>query len=175
MRKASPLNQAWQLAYAKQAKSDWRIRTILIDSRKADKCQILHYLQMACEKLCKAHLIGAGALPEDARKSHRAAGKSLLSIVRQQLSGESFQHITGARKSLVIVKAQKIAREVELLSPAVDDAGRRPDNCEYPWQDASGTVMSPVDFNFPHLEFLDQQTGRTLLKILDQAISELPS
>ena len=51
-------DQDWARAYAKQALSD-------LDAREkfalagAPKCHRLHFLQMAAEKVCKAHLTSA--------------------------------------------------------------------------------------------------------------------
>ena len=45
----------WSRAYARQALSDLQARDVLANSL-ADRCHRLHFLQMAAEKTCKAHL-----------------------------------------------------------------------------------------------------------------------
>ncbi|MGP0063486.1 MAG: hypothetical protein ACLQGP_07810 [Isosphaeraceae bacterium] len=41
--------------------------------------------------------------------------------------------------------AHYLAREIEVLAPAVKRGGQRPDNCEYPWEDDAGTLHVPLD------------------------------
>lgn len=49
--------------------------------------QKLHFLQMACEKVCKAHLcLQPGADPKDYQSSHAYTAKNLGIIVKQQLA-----------------------------------------------------------------------------------------
>ncbi len=66
-----------------------------------------------------------------------------------------------------------LARQIELLSPAVDDGGRRPDNCEYPWAISSTAVSIPALHNFSRLSLLTDPVGRSLLKYVHAAIEEL--
>lgn len=69
-----------------------------------------------------------------------------------------------------------MAREIELLAPAVDDGGRRPDNCEYPWE-AGSQVVVPAQHRFHGLSVLKSPTGSEFLKLLrlatDQKIRDL--
>jgi hypothetical protein len=53
------------------------------------------------------------------------------------LTGKS-QHMRG-----MMPRIRQLAREIELLSPAVKRDGQREDNCEYPWE-AGGKVLSPL-------------------------------
>src|SRR4051812_46002265 len=71
----------WSRAYAVQALSDLQARDILIKG-EADECHQLHFLQMACEKLCKAHQCDHGTNPKDLQKSHAHIAKTLPIIVR---------------------------------------------------------------------------------------------
>ena len=52
----------WALAYAQQAKADFRAWELYEQHPEAvvAECHQLLFLQMACEKLCKAHLIQSG-------------------------------------------------------------------------------------------------------------------
>ena len=52
--------EAWRIAYAKQALADLHAREKLLEHSELPDCQQLHFLQMACEKLCKAYLCGQG-------------------------------------------------------------------------------------------------------------------
>jgi hypothetical protein len=60
-------DQNWARAYAKQALSDLDARDELA-IRGVQKCHRLHFLQMAAEKICKAHLASANG-HENVRKT----------------------------------------------------------------------------------------------------------
>jgi hypothetical protein len=67
-----------------------------------------------------------------------------------------------------------MAREIELLAPAVDDAGRQPANCEYPWVDAAGTrVYVPAEYAFKSIDLQREPALRLILKVLPMAIQSL--
>ena len=100
-------------------------------------CQSLHFLQMACEKLAKARLCMTGADPKTLQSSHAYVAKQLPTIVLDELASEKAK--PKVRRDIV-KHARRLAREIELLAPAVDAGGKRPDNCEYPWEDATGRV-----------------------------------
>jgi hypothetical protein len=69
------LQDQWRIAFAKQALADLLAREKLLYYREVPQCQQLHFLQMACEKLCKAYLCGHGADPQTLR-SHAYIQKS---------------------------------------------------------------------------------------------------
>ncbi len=54
--------------------------------------------------------------------------------------------------------------------------GRRPDNCEYPWE-AGHRLIAPVDFQFPGLSLLKTPSGSEPLKLVrfatDRKVREL--
>lgn len=160
----------WQQAYARQAQADlaaWKELQIRDDVRL---CHQLQFLQMCCEKLVKAHLCSAGADPTALQSSHAYIAKNLPVIARQQLN----QLTKGAlaRNDYRLVAIKHLSREIELLSPAVDDGGRRPDNCEYPWEQ-DRVIQTPADHSFPNLKMLTDPMGRTLLKLIERAITDL--
>ncbi len=66
-----------------------------------------------------------------------------------------------------------LSREIELLSPAVDNDGKRLDNCEYPWEVGRDEVRVPAEHGFPNLGLLTAPAGRTFLKIVKEAIARL--
>jgi hypothetical protein len=62
----SPTSDDWGAAYAKQALADFDGWNELQANPAIASCQKLHFLQMACEQLCKAHLCKQpGADPKD--------------------------------------------------------------------------------------------------------------
>ncbi len=162
----------WLGGYARQADADFRAWELYQRHPEAvaSECHKLLFLQMACEKLCKAYLISTKAHPQTLQTSHGFIEKVLPVIVRQQI-GELLRNPTAMRPFTQRVKY--LAREIELLSPSVDRDRRRPDNCEYPWDDVNGTLRSPLDWSFHPSELLLEPSGRTFLKLLRKAIDEI--
>ncbi|MDB5310976.1 MAG: hypothetical protein JWO38_5178 [Gemmataceae bacterium] len=171
-----PTSDEWARAFAKQARADfdaWNLLQSPLDIPEGAsplfRCQKLHFLQMAFEKLAKAHLLKAGSKISDLRQSHAYVAKHIPVIVRQQmiLSGEK-ERVANALRD----HCKRIAREVELLSPSVADGGKREDNCEYPWADGEGLYI-PVEWAFPNLNLLTEPAARNILKRIRDAIERL--
>lgn len=158
----------WVRAYAKQAEADLRLYHACRDV--SDPCQRLMLLQMACEKACKAHLIDNGAAPHAVKASHAFVAGPLPVIIRAEarLTGRSY----GATLWITDF-AMRLGREIELLNPSVLRDGRRPDNCEYPWEDAAGAVVSPLDFPFTAEKLVETAPGRDVLALLASALARL--
>jgi hypothetical protein len=162
----------WGRAYAKQARADFEAWNKLQGEMTVPSCQKLHFLQMACEKLCKAHLCKQpGADPKLYQSSHTYIAKNLGIIIRQQLSLTAKPPRNGP---YLLAHCNHLAREIELLHPAVEDDGRCPDNCEYPWEQGSKLYV-PAEWSFPALNLVEAQCGPTLLKLVLDAIRRLAS
>ena len=69
--------------------------------------------------------------------------------------------------------ARLISDAIEVLAPAVDRDGAGPDNCEYPWEDAAGTLRVPLDWTFKPSGLLLAKAARTFLKLVSDAIEAL--
>jgi hypothetical protein len=170
-----PTQDEWACAFAKQAAADfdaWNALQFYKPSQgipPLPRCQKLLFLQMACEKVAKAHLLKTGSKLENLEASHAYTAKHLPMIVRTQMiiNGEN-QRV--AKK--VHDQCKRIAREIELLSPSVKDGGRREDNCEYPWV-SGGVLRVPADWPFSNLNFLMEAGGRNILKRIREAIARL--
>lgn len=159
----------WAQAYARQARADFDAWGALAEHKELAPSQRLHFFQMACEKLCKAHLCKSGAEPSTLTGSHAYIAGTLPVIVRQHLT-----RLTGKKGRAGLLRhAKHLSREIELLAPAVDDGGRRPDNCEYPWEDHAGQLHVPAEHSFPALRLLTAPAGRTFLKTVRAAIAAL--
>jgi hypothetical protein len=156
-------------AFARQADADLKAWELLVGTRVAE-CQRLQFLQMACEKLCKAFLLSGGSSPELLRTSHAYIAKPLPLVIRQQI-GRLRQSTASKRRVLRAV--HHLAEEIEVLSPSVDRNGRRRDNCEYPWEDHGTVIHSPLDWAFYASRLLTAPAGRTFLKLLRMAIDRL--
>jgi hypothetical protein len=165
----------WALAHARQADADFKAWELYEQHPEAvaAECHKLLFLQMACEKLCKAHLIQGGTPPEALQGSHGYIANPLPIIIRQQII-HLRQKLKGMQGVLTLVR--HLAEEIEVLNPAVNRDGRRPENCEYPWE-AGDRVVSPLDWGFHPLRLCTAPAGRIFIKLLrgsiDRIIDEL--
>ncbi len=165
---------AWSRAYALRAKTDLSARDALLSVADLPACQQLHFLQMACEKVSKAHKCWGGTDPKEVQSSHAYAAKAIPLIAKQLFSRRSLQIDIPQAKAMEAIR--RLSREVELLSPSVDDGGRRPENCEYPREDGGGDLHIPAEHEFTELSRIDlHRAGLTFLKVLVTAVEELAS
>ncbi len=162
-------NQVWARAYARQARSDLAAREVLLTDGSLPRCHELHYLQMACEKLCKAYLCNGGAAAADLQSSHAYIAKTLPSIAQELLARSARQKV-GRRWEVRAIAA--LARRIELLAPSVRGGGAVPANVEYPWSGPDGDICIPAHHNFG-LDMLHERAGQTLLKLLFKAAADL--
>ncbi|MCI0459531.1 MAG: hypothetical protein L0Z62_21490 [Gemmataceae bacterium] len=160
----------WSKAYARQADADLRAFEALQDVPGVSECHKLQFLQMACEKLAKAHLCGEGTDPANLQSSHAYIAKTLPIILKQYAT---YIKYTGKKAREVLRHAKRICGEIEILAPAVRRGGGRPDNCEYPWCDAGGAVHIPAEWKFVPSQLLLLPSGRTFLKLLRGALDRL--
>jgi hypothetical protein len=159
----------WVQAFARQAASDLDAREVLVADSSLPPCHALHFLQMACEKLCKASMISAGSDPLEIQRSHAFIAKHLPTIVRLYMSREAGSL---PRDNWIVDAIRPLARKIELLNPAVRDGGRSPQNCEYPWVLPNGSITAPADHRF-EFSILFEKAGVALLKIVRQAAIDL--
>jgi hypothetical protein len=150
-------DQDWATAYAKQALSDLDAREKLALAG-AHKCHRLHFLQMAAEKVCKAHLTSANG-HENVRKTHAYIEKNLPIIARLFCSTANDDNVMAQWETREI---KRIAGEIQVLAPACDGEGSRPDNSEYPWQDGHGDVRTPSEYKFPNID----DESRTIIRLI---------
>jgi len=159
----------WTQAFARQAASDLAARHVLAAEGTLPSCHALHFLQMGCEKLCKASMISAGRDPIEVQRSHASIAKHLPTIVRVYMSREAGRL---PRDNWMVDAIRPLARKIELLSPAVRGGGRSPENCEYPWVAPDGSITAPADHPF-EFSILFEKAGVALLKIIHQAAIDL--
>jgi hypothetical protein len=160
----------WRIGYAKQAQADLGAREWLLAKSDLPECQQLHFLQMACEKICKAYLCGLGVSPADLQSSHAYIARQLPIIARQQFATQP----GGLHKdrTWMIAAIRVLARKIELLAPAVDAGGASPSNCEYPWIGPDANLKVPSEYNF-QMELIHAKAGRHLIKVLYTAVDDL--
>ena len=160
----------WVIGYARQAKADFESYQRLQHEAGIPRCHKLQFLQMACEKLVKAHLIKGGAEPQALQSSHAYITATLPRVIRDELLR------SGARLQNVAWNLQHAAPSRggnRCPCPGRRRGGVRQDNCEYPWADAAGTVRVPVDWPFKASELLLVKAAPTFLKSVFQAIMRL--
>lgn len=167
----------WSKAYARQADADFNAYQFLeslpidcLNGRPMPACHKLQFLHMALEKLVKAHLCDRGTSPASLQTSHAWISKNLPIVIRGEAGAVNFR---GAAAKNVINRARHLAQEIDLLAPSVTKAGQRPDNCEYPWEDANGRLHIPLSWTFPSSELISQKEGRSILKLIRSAIDRL--
>lgn len=137
----------WARAYALQAISDLVARDALVKAG-VEKCHRLHFLQMAAEKTCKAHLIAASGT-EAVRKTHACVAKvlpTIASIFYAKLNDDS------KIRDWQLKQIKHFAREIEVIAPACDAGDERKDNSEYPWLDGQGRVQTPCQYSFSNID-----------------------
>ena len=159
----------WAQAFARQAASDLDAWEALVAVRSRSACHSLHFLQMACEKLCKASMIFSGSDPVAVQRSHAYVAKHLPNIVKVFMSRQAGRP---QRDNWIVDAIRPLARKIELLPPSVRDGGRSPQNCEHPWLAQGGSVTAPADHKFD-FSLLFDRAGVALLKIIRQAAIEL--
>ena len=161
----------WAVGYARQADADFKtfeaIQTLAVP---VPECHKLQFLQMACEKLVKARRCGEGIDPATLQASHAVVAKYLPTVLREYME---FLNFTGGKAREALNRARQLAQEIDVLAPAVKRGGQRPDNCEYPWEDAGGILHVPLDWTFPPSTLSVTPTGRTILKLIRGAINRL--
>lgn len=147
----------WARAYARQAQSDLRVREILVVAR-AERCHQLHFLQMAAEKACKAHLSAANG-NRDVKRTHAYVAKILPILAKAFYSSLNGQTSLTEWQS---VRIRRLAEEIELLAPSCNADEVRNDNSEYPWLDGQGVVQIPCEYKFGNIDDQDKAMVLTI-------------
>lgn len=162
--------QEWAKGYARQAQADFQSWQAMEGHEVVQPCHRMLFLQMVCEKLCKAWLINSGTSPDILQTSHGYIANPLPVVLRAQLefAGERLSKHQG-----LIKFTRLLANEIEVSNPAVDRNGQRPDNTEYPWENGNNILHSPLDWSFTPLQLLQERFGRTFLKLLHQSIERI--
>src|SRR3954468_18959347 len=98
---ASPAE--WSRGYARQAAADLDRYAHLEAASDVPTCHALQFLQMACEKLVKAHLCGEGVDPKALQRSHAYVAGTLPVVLRQEALVRNF---TGKHAKWVLQHAK---------------------------------------------------------------------
>jgi hypothetical protein len=151
-----------------QAQSDYAL-FLRLRAAGVRECHLLHYLQMATEKLSKAYLWRSGHAPP---KSHTGFVRFLRALLdRPQL--DRIADILGFRRGEDLEnwvrRAQVLAYSLQNIAPA--EAGDGP-NPEYPWPHAA-PANCPMDHAFALWNQLSNTgQGRKLMEFVGRAIAQ---
>ena len=156
----------WPRAFARQACSDFAARDRLLEHGDLPQCHQLHYLQMAMEKVAKAHYMARGDDPGALQRSHGYIAKAIPIIVQDALS-----RTPGGKPPWIMRAVRTLALRIERLAPAIDAGRSVPSNCEYPWENAAGAVIVPAEHDF-EID-LHQKVAITMMKTVRARAIEL--
>ncbi len=149
----------WATGYARQADADFQTYE-KIQALPVPECHKLQFLQMACEKLVKAHLCGRGTDPATLQGSHAYIANNLPVVLRQQAV---VIHFTGGKARAALNHARHLAQEIDALAPAVRRAAASGRTiASIPGKTRAGHSMSPWTgrSNLPNSS-LDPQAARS--------------
>jgi hypothetical protein len=137
------------------------------------QCHLLHYLQMATEKLSKAYFWRSGKVPP---KTHTGFVRFLKALLNRRPS-----ELERIAKSLGFGRSQDLEKWVAAIQPlayalqnvAPAEAINGP-NAEYPWPHET-PAQAPVNYEFELWHKLQNTgQGRRLLQFVRKAIGQFP-
>ncbi len=151
----------WANAFLAQAESDWEMYKKMSRANEP-ACHILHYLQMATEKLGKAYYLSARTGVDEVQNSHQAFTKFLRLVARNGKLQKALS-MNSAQLRAQVRQLLPIAHAIEKLAPALAKGSI---NTEYPWQAPDGTVKIPIHYEFALSATLQEKSGRRLLELV---------
>ena len=161
------MNNAQELWW-RQAQSDL---ALFVQMRKGGihECHLLHYLQMAMEKLSKAYLWRSGHAPP---KVHTGFVRFLRALLDRRAELDRIATVLGFERRADldnwVRSVQPLAYSLQNLAPA--EAGTGP-NPEYPWPHETPTHC-PIHHEFALWNQLTQTgQGRKLIGIIERAVT----
>ena len=161
------MNQAQELWW-RQAQSD---HSVFVHLRRAGvgECHLLHYLQMATEKLSKAYLWRSGHAPP---KVHTGFVRFLKALLDRHADLDRIATILGFRRredlDNWVRNVQTLAYSLQNMAPA--EAGNGP-NPEYPWPHEAPTDCAILHTFAMWNQLSNTGQGRKLIEIIGRAIS----
>ena len=165
------MNDAQELWW-RQARSD---HALFVQLRGAGvhECHLLHYLQMATEKLSKAYLWRSGNAPP---KSHTGFVRFLRALLDRRAELDRIANVFGFRRrddlDNWVRSVQALAYSLQNIAPA--EAGDGP-NPEYPWPHEI-PAHCPVGHTFALWNQLTNTgQGRKLMEFVEHAIARFES
>ena len=157
----------WATGYARQARADSESWQAIESNDVVQPCHRMLFLQMACEKLCKARLVEGGTPSEALQRSHGYVANPLPSVIRTQLEflGQDLRSKAGLLKF-----TRHIAAEIEVANPAVDRNGQHQITASTPGRTTHNTFIAPLTGRFPRSSDC-ALLGPTFVKVLRRPIA----
>jgi len=158
---------SFQSLWWEQAKSDHTI-FIVLRGQGAAQCHLLHYLQMATEKIAKAYFWRNGIAPP----AKHAGFVQFLRFLGQtpirdrQRIAELFTFARFSDFQSWIHAVLPVAYDLEQLAPALACDGPNP---EYPWPHRA-PVAAPALYQFEVWKQLTTGQGRDLMRFIKLAV-----
>ncbi len=162
------MNDAQKLWW-RQAQSDLALY-IQLRRAGAHECHVLHYLQMATEKISKAYLWRSGHAPPKSHTGFIRFLKALLDRRAGELEWIAKTLGFGRREDLDkwVSSVQILAYSLQNIAPAEARNGPNP---EYPWPHEA-PVHCPSDHKFAlWSQLLNTGQGRKMMEFIQRAIS----
>jgi len=164
---------AAQTLWWEQVKSDLAI-FVQLKRTGAPQCHLLHYLQMATEKLSKAYLWRSGKPPP---KTHTGFVRFLKALLdRRAPELERIARALGFKRpadlNAWVVTVQGLAYGLQNIAPAEAKNGPNP---EYPWPHEAPS-HTPVHHSFAlWTELMETGRGRGLMGFIERSIGRFAS
>ncbi len=162
---------AYQELWWQQAKSD-HAAFVLLRGRGVEQCHVLHYLQMAAEKIAKAYFWRSGKPPARSHAGLRQFLKFLGHIGsrdRERIANLfSFGRFSDFQNWIRAILP--IAHDLDRLAPDLASDGP---NAEYPWPHAA-PQYAPAQFDFAVWATLKSGRGRDLMRVIHIAVERFP-
>lgn len=160
-----------QALWSRQAQSDHALYVQLGGPEvEAHESHLLHYLQMATEKLSKAYFGRSGVAPP---KTHSGFVRFLMALLdRNPTELERTANVLGFRRrddfERWVLRVRPLAYSLQNIAPA--EAGDGP-NPEYPWPHGAPRHC-PIGHSFDLCDRLNHSgEGRKLLHVIGRAIA----
>jgi hypothetical protein len=157
-----------QRLWWRQAQSDY---ALFVQLRRGGihECHLLHYLQMATEKLSKAYLWRSGHAPP---RSHTGFVRFLRALLDRRAELDQIAKVLGFRRREDLDKwmrsVQPLAYSLQNIAPA--EAGNGP-NPEYPWPHEA-PAHCPIGHTFSLWnQLINTGQGRKLIEFVEHAIT----
>jgi hypothetical protein len=159
-----------QKLWWEQAKSDHAV-FVLLRRAGTHECHMLHYLQMAAEKISKAYLWRSGTAPP---RSHVGLMPFLLALLSRGLSRKErqriakiFEYARPEDMAAWVRQVSPLAHELQNLTPDLSNNGP---NTEYPWPHEDPAHCPALHSFALWGRLVDAELGRRLMKFIEKAI-----
>jgi hypothetical protein len=161
------MNEAQKLWW-EQAQSD-HAAFVCLRRAGVHECHVLHYLQMAAEKISKAYLWRSGSPPPRSHVGLMRFLRALMGRRKAELGRIAKVFAFGRPRDMDawVTQVSPLAYELQNLAPAEASDGPNP---EYPWPHAQPTHC-PASYSFElWAKLRDHTQGRTFLRFIERAI-----